>query len=114
MIVLSRSEASFCGTDLPTVDSLHGLESWTVLPSGTDRVGREARSGRSATLIEPLSERELEAVRLMAEGLTNEQIASRLTIALGRAKMHVHNLAAKLGAQNRAQAVARAKESNLL
>ncbi len=69
--------------------------------------------GRSP-LVEPLSERELEVLRLMADGLTNEQIAGRLIIALGTAKAHVHNISGKLGAQNRAHAVARAKELGLL
>lgn len=86
----------------------------TVLLSGTDRAGREARSGRSPTLIEPLSERERQVLRLMADGLKNEQIATRLIVALGTVKAHIHNISGKLGAQNRAHAVARAQELNLL
>ena len=85
-----------------------------MTPSGPGRADREARSGRSPALIEPLSERELEVLRLMAEGLTNEQIAARLIIALGTVKAHIHNISGKLGAQNRAHAVARAKELGLL
>ena len=65
-------------------------------------------------LMEPLSERELEVLGLMAEGLTNQQIAARLIVALGTVKAHIHNISGKLGAQNRAQAVARAKELGLL
>ena len=61
-----------------------------------------------------MSEREREVLRLMAEGLTNEQIAGRLIIALGTVKAHIHNISGKLGAQNRAHAVARAKELGLL
>ncbi|HEX9117899.1 MAG TPA: LuxR C-terminal-related transcriptional regulator [Anaerolineae bacterium] len=83
-------------------------------PTDSGRVGRGAPLGEAPALIEPLSERELEVLRLMAEGLTNEQIAGRLIIALGTAKAHVHNISAKLGAQNRAHAVARAKELGLL
>jgi LuxR family maltose regulon positive regulatory protein len=64
--------------------------------------------------IEPLSERELEVLALMAEGLTNERIASRLIIAVGTVKAHIHNIAGKLATQNRAQAVAKAKELGLL
>jgi ATP/maltotriose-dependent transcriptional regulator MalT len=86
----------------------------TVPPSGTGRGGREERPGRSPALVEPLSEREREVLGLMAEGLTNEQIATRLIIALGTVKAHVHNISGKLGAQNRAHAVARAKELGLL
>lgn len=65
-------------------------------------------------LIEPLSQRELEVLRLMAEGLTNKQIAARLIVAVGTVKAHVHNISGKLGAQNRAHAVARARELGLL
>ena len=61
-----------------------------------------------------LTGRELEVLRLMAEGLTNEQIATRLIIALGTVKAHIHNISGKLGAQNRAHAVALAKEQGLL
>lgn len=70
--------------------------------------------GAAAALVEPLSEREIEVLRLLAEGLTNEQIARRLVIALGTVKAHIHNIAGKLGAQNRAHAVARAQELGLL
>ena len=66
------------------------------------------------SLIEPLSERELEVLRLMAEGLTNQQIAARLIIAPGTVRAHVYNISGKLGAQNRTQAVARATELKLL
>jgi LuxR family maltose regulon positive regulatory protein len=86
----------------------------TVLPSGTGRAGREEHSGPSPTYVEPLSERERQVLRLMAEGLTNEQIAARLIIALGTVKAHIHNISGKLGAQNRAHAVALAKELGLL
>jgi len=67
-----------------------------------------------SSLVEPLSERELEVLRLMAEGLTNKEIAARLIIALGTVKAHIHNISGKLGAQNRAHAIARAKELGLL
>ena len=63
---------------------------------------------------EALSAREVEVLQLMAEGLTNEQIAQRLIIALGTVKAHIHNIAGKLGAQNRADAVARAQELGIL
>lgn len=66
------------------------------------------------TLLEPLSERELEVLRLLAAGLSNAQIADRLVVAVGTVKTHVHNIYGKLGAQNRAQAVTRATELRLL
>ncbi len=61
-----------------------------------------------------LSERELEVLRLLAAGLSNRQIAERLFISLGTAKVHVHNISEKLNATGRTQAVARARELNLI
>lgn len=61
-----------------------------------------------------LSERELEVLRLIAEGLSNKEIAEQLVIAEGTAKNHVSNILGKLEARDRAQAVAKAKELGLL
>ena len=63
-----------------------------------------------ASLIEPLSERELEVLRLMAAGMSNREIAARLVISTGTAKSHVHNLCGKLWVRNRTEAAMRAKE----
>jgi predicted ATPase/DNA-binding CsgD family transcriptional regulator len=65
-------------------------------------------------LVEPLSERELEILTLLAGGLTNQEIASRLVLALGTVKAHNHNIFSKLGVDNRVRAIARAKELGLL
>lgn len=65
-------------------------------------------------LVEPLSERELEVLRLVTVGLSNREIAGRLFISPGTAKTHIHNLCGKLGAHNRTEAVSRAKELNLV
>jgi LuxR family maltose regulon positive regulatory protein len=69
---------------------------------------------RQQPLVEPLSERELEVVQLMAAGASNEEIADQLVIAIGTAKRHVSNILAKLAVSNRTQAVARARELELL
>jgi DNA-binding NarL/FixJ family response regulator len=61
-----------------------------------------------------LSEREIEVLRLIADGLSNKEIAEKLFIAEGTAKNHVSNILSKLEARDRAQAVARAKELGLL
>ena len=53
-------------------------------------------------------------LRLVAAGLSNSEIAERLFLAVGTVKTHVHNIYGKLGAQSRAQAIARARELNLL
>jgi predicted ATPase/DNA-binding CsgD family transcriptional regulator len=62
----------------------------------------------------PLSEREQEVLRLVAEGLTNQQIAEQLVIAERTARFHVTSIFNKLGADNRARAVALAAQRGLL
>jgi len=57
----------------------------------------------SSTLAEPLSERELEVLRLVAAGLSNSQIAERLVIGVSTVKSHVHNICGKLEASSRIQ-----------
>lgn len=65
-------------------------------------------------LDDPLSERELEVLTLLASGRTNGEIARDLFVALGTVKSHVNNVYRKLGAANRAEAVTRARELRLL
>jgi LuxR family maltose regulon positive regulatory protein len=67
-----------------------------------------------SSFIEPLSERELEVLRLVAVGLSNREIAQKLVISTGTAKTHVHNICGKLGVRNRIEAAARAKELELI
>jgi LuxR family maltose regulon positive regulatory protein len=69
---------------------------------------------RSLTLVEPLSDRELEVLRLVADGLSNQEVADALILAVGTVKAHVHTIYGKLGVQSRTQAIARAKELHLL
>ena len=65
-------------------------------------------------LIEPLSERELEVLALIANGLTNQAIAEELVIALSTVKKHVNNILGKLNVGNRTEATSRARELNIL
>jgi LuxR family maltose regulon positive regulatory protein len=64
-------------------------------------------------LIEPLTPRELELLKLIEAGYTNEKIAAKLVISLPTVKRHISNIYAKLGANSRTQAVARGKELGL-
>jgi LuxR family transcriptional regulator, maltose regulon positive regulatory protein len=64
--------------------------------------------------IESLSERELEVLRLIAEGLANQEIANRLYLSLHTIKVHARNIFNKLGVKNRTQAVARGKALGIL
>jgi LuxR family maltose regulon positive regulatory protein len=63
---------------------------------------------------EPLSQRELEVLRLLASGASNQEIASELSIALSTARKHVSNIIGKLGVHNRTQAVSRGRDLGLL
>ena len=65
-------------------------------------------------LAEPLSEREREILRLMAQGLTNREIADRLSLAQGTVKNYVTTILQKLGARDRTQAALRARELGML
>lgn len=64
--------------------------------------------------VEPLSERELEVLRLLAAGLTYAEIADRLVVSLNTVRFHVKEVYGKLGVNRQAQAVARAREIGLL
>jgi LuxR family maltose regulon positive regulatory protein len=70
--------------------------------------------GHSNGLFEPLTERELEVLRLVAAGTSNRVIAARLTVTLGTVKKHLNNIFGKLDVQSRTQALARARELGLL
>jgi LuxR family maltose regulon positive regulatory protein len=61
-----------------------------------------------------LSERELEVLQLIAEGLTNPEIASRVFLSLNTVKVHTRNIYGKLGVNNRTQASARARALGIL
>ena len=65
-------------------------------------------------LIEPLSQRELEVLRLIAAGLSNREIAQELVIAIGTVKRHINNIYGKLGVHRRTEAVARARDLGLI
>jgi LuxR family maltose regulon positive regulatory protein len=68
----------------------------------------------SPALIEPLSEREIEVLQLIAAGYSNREIAHELVIALGTVKKHINNIFGKLYVHSRTQAVARATELGLI
>jgi len=73
-----------------------------------------APAGEPSALVEPLSERELEVLQLIAEGLTNPEIASRLFLSVNTVKVHTHNVYGKLDAHSRTQAVTKAQALGVL
>jgi two-component system nitrate/nitrite response regulator NarL len=75
--------------------------------------GLPESAGR-AVLIEPLTPRELEVLRLVAEGLPNKTIAARLDISEHTVKFHVNTILGKLGVASRTEAVVRATRLGLI
>jgi len=67
-----------------------------------------------AGLVDPLTSRELEVLELLAAGASNQGIASQLVVTLDTVKKHVSHVLSKLGAANRTEAVARARELGLI
>jgi LuxR family maltose regulon positive regulatory protein len=85
-----------------------------AFPAGEARPTDEAETANASALIENLSDRELELLRLLAEGLSNREIAERLVITEGTVKAHTSNIYRKLDVRTRTQAVARARALHLL
>jgi len=63
---------------------------------------------------DPLTERELDVLRLVAQGMSNGEIAERLVVSVGTVKTHMHSIIEKLDVNSRTQAVAKARELGLL
>jgi DNA-binding NarL/FixJ family response regulator len=78
------------------------------------RVSSMVPSAQMEQLVEPLSERELEILALIARGYSNKEIASQLFIAEGTVKNHVTHILGKLGVRDRTQAALKARELGLL
>ena len=80
----------------------------------SEKAGSPQPQGPNSELIEPLSERELEVLQLIAEGLSNQEISSRLYLSLNTIKTHTRNIYGKLGVNNRTLAGARARALGIL
>ena len=85
----------------------------TRLLSGFAHPGAAAQQP-AQPLIEPLSERELEVLRLLSAGKSNREIAAELVLASGTVKRHLYNIYGKMNVQGRLACVARARELDIL
>ncbi len=85
-----------------------------LLVFGESLVALPDTTADAAALVEPLSARELDVLRRMAEGLSNKQIARDLAISEHTVKFHVNAVLGKLGAQSRTEAVVRAMRAGLI
>jgi LuxR family maltose regulon positive regulatory protein len=74
----------------------------------------QAKTSPTGDLVEPLSQRELEVLHLMATGMTNQEIARQLVVARGTVKAHTASIYRKLDTANRTEAAARARQLGIL
>jgi LuxR family maltose regulon positive regulatory protein len=87
----------------------HRLIAAFPVPESTPR-----RPDKSIKLEEPLSDRELNVLTLIAQGLSNKEIGERLYIETRTVKWHTSNILGKLGVHNRTQAVAKARDLGII
>ena len=88
---------------------LRAFDRKDVAPGATQDVGAAVQG-----LVEQLTARELEVLRLLAAGTPNPRIATELVVSLDTVKKHVSHILGKLGAANRTEAVARARQLGLI
>ncbi|HZR44709.1 MAG TPA: LuxR C-terminal-related transcriptional regulator [Ktedonobacteraceae bacterium] len=86
----------------------------TTIESILGKRDHTPRKTANHSLLEPLSERELEVLSLIAQGLSNREIAQRLVLSTGTVKVHTRNIYGKLGVGSRTQALAQATRFKLL
>ena len=86
----------------------------TVFKTETQGSANVSRPSPTGFLVEPLSQRELEILQLIAQGLSNREIGARLFLALDTVKGHNRNIFSKLLVRRRTEAVAKARSLNIL
>jgi DNA-binding CsgD family transcriptional regulator len=83
------------------------------LPTTADDMEQET-TPPNHLLVEPLSAREIEVLQMIEQGLSNQEIATRLVVAQSTVKTHINNIYGKLGVQTRIQAVNEARKNHIL
>jgi len=74
----------------------------------------QVQTGKTSRIADPISDREQKVLELLAEGLSNKEIADRLCIEVRTVKWHTGNIFGKLNVKNRTEAVTRARDLNIL
>ncbi len=97
--------------ELPTIQ-LETSPATTIVHNKPFDVAQD--KSKIVNLVEPLSDRELEVLQLVAAGLSNRQIAEQLIITVGTVKTHINHIFSKLAVQSRTQAIVRGQECGLL
>jgi ATP/maltotriose-dependent transcriptional regulator MalT len=96
------------------LDAFEFVDPPEVAPSGAQGAPPPPPIVTPADLPEPLSARECEVLRALAQGATNRELAGALSISAGTVRWHLSNIYGKLGVQRRTQAIARGRALGLL
>jgi LuxR family maltose regulon positive regulatory protein len=111
---------AFVNEGAPIANLLRRALSQDVVPGYASKLlaafgeSARARTRTAESLIEPLTERELDVLRLIAAGLSNQEIAEELVVAVSTVKSHINHIYGKLDVRSRTRAVARARALALL
>jgi NarL family two-component system response regulator YdfI len=120
VVLLNTADTSLVGLALRS--GIRGVLSFDATPQEIEAAVHAVDAGlvvlaeppRSEELVEPLTERELELLDLLAEGISNKLIAHRLSISEHTVKTHVASIFAKLGVSSRTEAVSQAIRRGLI
>lgn len=117
--LLTHLERDSKGGSLPVRNYLRKILLALQVPLGEEKSPQEPlqpgpKAGAIAGMVEGLSTREMGVLAQMSKGLSNKQIAEQLSVSVNTVRWHVSNILAKIDAQNRTEAVAKAKELGLI
>ena len=112
----ARLRARLDGTAIEVVGEFRSVAAANLSRAGADAIllSPDAHDDDEGEFVEPLTDREIQVLELLAEGLANKAIAERLGISDQTVKFHVASISGKLGATNRTDAVRRAVRRGLI